>query len=56
MKSYGYSEDFAHLGAGVQQVLKDIRGGQFPTGSIKTGGDQPLDYQAIHKGYNQDPI
>jgi RHS repeat-associated protein len=56
MNSYGFTEDFAHFGAGLQQVYHDLKGGRVPTGSINTGGDQPLDYRAIHEGFNQDPL
>ncbi len=55
MSSYGFTEDYAHFGAGVQQVYHDVKGLHWPTGSLKTGGDQPLDYQAIHQGYNPEP-
>jgi RHS repeat-associated protein len=55
MASYGVPESTPHAGAGAQQVVHDIGSGHWPSGTIGSGGDQPLDYEAIHRGYEQWP-
>ena len=51
MGSFGYGETMAHIGAGAQQIGHDaMRGGPFE-GTIRSLGDDPNDYRAIHEGY-----
>jgi hypothetical protein len=54
MSSYGYSANYAHAGAGAQQVYNDARYGHFHfEGSVSTWGDDPVDWKAIARGYGQ---